>query len=129
LLSENIHPELVRGYAQRLPIKAQSCERVLATFPTEYLVDPSSLAEIARVLTPGGALIVIPAAWIDGTSLIDRSLSTLFRITRQAPPRESASSAALTAPLTNAGFDVRLHQVSVQKSTVLLVEAIKPAPP
>lgn len=35
---------------------------MVSTFPSEYIYDPNTVAEIARVLRPGGRLIVIEAA-------------------------------------------------------------------
>lgn len=48
----------VQGRAQQLPFADESFGSVVATFPAEYIVDPGSLAEIRRVLKPGGRLIV-----------------------------------------------------------------------
>ena len=41
-------------------------DSVVSTFPNEFIVDPETLAEVRRVLRPGGRLIVVPVAWIIG---------------------------------------------------------------
>src|SRR5207237_1096722 len=74
---------LARGHAQYLPFGAACFDTVAATFPSEYIFDPWTLAEVRRVLRPGGKLIVVPAAWIGGKKFTDRAAAWLFRITRQ----------------------------------------------
>jgi SAM-dependent methyltransferase len=53
---------IVQGSAQSLPFSADSFDTVVSTFPSEYIYDPDTIAEIARVLRSGGHLIVIEGA-------------------------------------------------------------------
>ncbi|HEY4388283.1 MAG TPA: class I SAM-dependent methyltransferase [Ktedonobacteraceae bacterium] len=53
---------IIQGSAQALPFSAETFDSVVSTFPSEYIYDPDSLSEIARVLRPGGRLIVIEGA-------------------------------------------------------------------
>ncbi len=53
---------VLQGSAQRLPFAAASFDTVVSTFPTEYIYDPDTITEVARVLRPGGRLIVIEGA-------------------------------------------------------------------
>lgn len=53
---------IVQGAAQSLPFSAASFDNVVSTFPSEYIYDPDTIAEVARVLRPGGRLIVIEGA-------------------------------------------------------------------
>lgn len=56
-------PELItRGSAQALPFSASSFDSVVSTFPSEYIYDPATISEVARVLRPGGRLVVIESA-------------------------------------------------------------------
>lgn len=48
----------VRSRVQNLPFPDDSFSTVVSTFPAEYIVDPASLAELHRVLRPGGRLII-----------------------------------------------------------------------
>jgi ubiquinone/menaquinone biosynthesis C-methylase UbiE len=50
------------GSAQHLPFNASSFDTVVSTFPSEYIYDPATIAEVERVLRPGGRLIVIEGA-------------------------------------------------------------------
>jgi len=56
-------PSLVRqGSARSLPFAAQTFDNVVSTFPSEYIYDPETIAQVERVLRPGGRLIVIEGA-------------------------------------------------------------------
>ncbi len=64
---------LVRARAQQLPFAAGLVDGVLSTFPSEYILDPETLAEVGRVLKAGGTFVVIPMARISGHSFVDRA--------------------------------------------------------
>jgi SAM-dependent methyltransferase len=53
---------VIQGRSQRLPFSDNSFDDVVSTFPSEYIYDPDTIAEIERVLRPGGRLIVIEGA-------------------------------------------------------------------
>ena len=78
-------PRLARGQAQVLPFASGSFDSVVATFPTQYIVQPDTLAEIYRVLRPGGRLVVLFAAWITGQSLPEKIMAQIYQITGQIP--------------------------------------------
>ena len=119
--------QLVHSYAQNLPFSAAVFHQVVATFPTEYIAHPDTLAEIYRVLTPGGQLIILPAAWITGRRPDQRLAAWLFRTTGQAPATIDLSAIAAQAlpPLEQAGFDARINSLSLPHSLLLLVHAVK----
>jgi ubiquinone/menaquinone biosynthesis C-methylase UbiE len=56
---------IVQGRSQSLPFADCSFDNVVSTFPSEYIYDPATIAEIERVLRPGGRLIVV-----EGSSLL-----------------------------------------------------------
>ena len=53
---------ILLGSAQHLTFNDASFDTVVSTFPSEYIYDPDTIAEIERVLRPGGRLIVIEGA-------------------------------------------------------------------
>lgn len=53
---------ILQGSAQHLPFADGSFDTVVSTFPTEYIYDPNTIAEVERVLRSGGRLIVIEGA-------------------------------------------------------------------
>ncbi len=54
--------EVTQGSVQRLPYADASFDSVVSTFPTEYIADPAALREMARVLRPGGRVIIVLGA-------------------------------------------------------------------
>jgi len=126
LKRQQLVPRLSRGYAQNMPFATGWFDTVAATFPTEYIVDPQTLAEAWRVLRPGGKLIVVPAAWIGGKSLPDRAATWLFHVTRQGSPLAEGARERLRAHFTAAGFDARIETIEKASSTVLVIVAEKP---
>ncbi len=53
---------VIQGSAQHLPFSNGSFDTVVSTFPSEYIYDPDTIAEVERVLRPGGRLIVVEGA-------------------------------------------------------------------
>lgn len=53
---------VIQGSAQSLPFSSNTFDTVISTFPSEYIYDPDTIAEVRRVLRPGGRLIVIEGA-------------------------------------------------------------------
>ncbi len=53
---------VILGSAQGLPFSDASFDTVVSTFPSEYIYESDTIAEAARVLRPGGQLIVIEGA-------------------------------------------------------------------
>ena len=53
---------IIQGSSQRLPFSAAAFDTVVSTFPSEYIYDSDTIAEVARVLRPTGRLIVIEGA-------------------------------------------------------------------
>ncbi len=112
---------LTRGQAERLPFAAESFAAVISTFPTDFIVAPETLAEVNRVLKPGGALIVVPNAQITGGGRLGSAIEWLYRITgqRQAAP-DQVSMASLFAP-----FQVEVFSESCPRSVVIVIVARK----
>lgn len=118
-------PKLTRGLAQHLPFASASFDSVVATFPTPYITDPETLAEIQRVLKPSQRLVVLMAAWITGKSLLDRLMRTIFRITAEAPPEDQDLSQFIE-PYRQAGFQASIRFVELPGSRLMFILAVRP---
>ncbi len=127
LRKQNFPQRLSRGYAQELPFVDRAFDTVAATFPSEYIFDPRTLIEIARVLTPGGKLVILPLAWITGERPLERLAAWLFRVTGQAPREAGQLQPATRRRFEQAGFTVQSDQVRQGTSLLLVVVATKPA--
>jgi SAM-dependent methyltransferase len=118
------YPRLIRGVSQKLPFPANSFESVLATFPTEYIFDPSTLQEIYRILIPGGRLVILFGAWITGRRWNERAAACLFRISGQAPEPNTTWS----HPIENFGFQASVITQDLPSSQLVFIIGEKPRP-
>ncbi|HEX6385885.1 MAG TPA: methyltransferase domain-containing protein [Anaerolineae bacterium] len=126
---------LVRGQGQALPFATASFDTVLATFPTDYIVDPVTLAAVHRVLRPGGRLVIVPEGHLIGSGLHHRFIDWLFRVTGQRSGPfavdderywpDEATWQAFQQRFRAAGFDAKIHHVRLQRSGVTVVVAVK----
>ena len=115
---------LVRARAQAAPFAAGRFDSVLATFPTAYITDPATMAAIARLLRPGGRLVVVPEARLGGRGPLRAVIEWLYAITGQrGAPGNLAAQRALWADAFADSFNVQLHEVRVADSVVTVVVA------
>jgi len=115
---------LTRAAAQALPFAPSSLDSIVATFPTDYILEPATLAEIGRVLRPGGRLVVALAASFSRSSLYARAIDLLYRATLQrspAAPSNAAPQSALDHALSWHGFAVDERWESIGPDRVHLI--------
>lgn len=110
-------PLLVRADGRRLPFRSGAFQHIVATFPTEYIVQASTLAEARRTLSATGSLVLLPVAWITGRNLLEHAAAWLFRITGEAGEWDGRFSAAIR----QAGFAVEEKRVALPGSEVMLL--------
>jgi SAM-dependent methyltransferase len=118
---------LVRARAQALPFHDGCLDSVVVTFPTEFILDPATLAEAARVLSnpnpdegvSGGRLVVVVWVRMDGRDPISRFIGWLYRVTGQGEPAPGSGEAAVAA----AGFVHRRVWERIGRSDVMLFVA------
>ncbi len=113
---------LVRAQAQRLPFPDGTFQAVVSTFPTEFILDPATAREAARVLALTGSVIIVPAAVPGGGDLLARALRLLYRVTGQNrfSPEDSFSA------WRDAGFSLRTEWQQVGPDAVLLIRGTRP---
>lgn len=113
---------LVRGRAQALPFADARFPAVISTFPTEFIAEPETLAEIYRVLAPGGRLIVVFNGVLTGGGAARAALDLAYRVTGQRGPWPEA----VTTRVEAAGFRARVVVEELPRSAALLLVADKP---
>lgn len=79
---------LCQAKAQALPFPADHFANVVATFPTDYMLEPASMAEVRRVLRSAGRLVVVFEGQLRGPWPIRSFIDWLYDITgqRSLPP-------------------------------------------
>jgi SAM-dependent methyltransferase len=107
------HMELSEGDALSLPAEDASFHAAVSTQVYEYVPDiPAALAEVRRVLRPGGRLLVLDTDW---DSIVWRSSddSRMERVLRAWEEHLSHPRLPRVLPelLADAGFALRLTQV------------------
>ena len=112
---------LTRGIAQQLPFPNESFDTIVATFPTPYITDPRTLAEVKRCLSNGGRLIVLPAA-LPKNPFLD----WLFKVTHQSPMEAvDIVQAKFREPYVEAGFATEIETLDVKSGVLFIVLANK----
>jgi ubiquinone/menaquinone biosynthesis C-methylase UbiE len=121
LQAADVPAPLVRARAQALPFHAGSVDTVVATFPTDYIVQSQTLREARRVLRPEGRLVVAVAARFEGEDVMSRFLAWLYHITGQDQP----SPDAVIPWLEQAGLSARVTWEAVDRTDIMLIVAEK----
>lgn len=97
--------KLARGLSQSLPYPTGYFNTVVSTFPSEYIFDPRTLAEIRRALAKDGKLVILPLAFPS-----NRFLKWLYKITGETPEAlNDLLKERLKRPFLNSGFETQVH--------------------
>ncbi|MFI5273675.1 MAG: class I SAM-dependent methyltransferase [Ktedonobacterales bacterium] len=107
---------VTQAQVRALPFADASFDAVVSTFPTDYIADPQALREIARVLRPGGRLVVVLSASLLPTRplvLPFVAIQTLVYGRARSGDRPSAAGEQrpLLALLRHCGFAPRFEAV------------------
>ncbi len=129
LLRERAVPRLVSGQAQHLPFPDASFANVVATFPTDFILEPQTLTSVARVLRPGGCLVIVTMGYLTGTGLRRGSgrrlaghiINWLYRITGQHEIPEPKP----LARLQEFGFSARWEDATLEGAKARLLVATR----
>lgn len=108
---------LAHARSQDLPFRSGTFSFCISTFPSEYIFDSLTQAEIHRVLTPEGQLVVVASAQIRPRFPWEVLSRWLYRVTGESP----AADERWLDPVRRAGFDVRFKVVSIPGADVLQV--------
>jgi ubiquinone/menaquinone biosynthesis C-methylase UbiE len=124
LLRQGKAPLLVNALAQQLPFIKGSFHQVVATFPTEFLIDQQTLQEVHRVLIPEGTFLSLPATLITGKGLLARGAAWLFRVTGQTISPDESWHKHVADIFTAAGFNVEIEVREEAFSTLIFIRAV-----
>lgn len=123
-LAKNGHTlRLVRARAQHLPFTSGKFVAVISTFPTDFILAAETLAEVHRVLKPGGQFLVVPNAILTGSGALARFIEWLYRITGQRGGEDWDVRGFFAAH----GFEAETITEACPRSQVLVICARKKA--
>lgn len=122
---------LARAQAQALPFPPATFDAVISTFPSDYIAAPATIAEVARVLRPGGRFVIVPGAWLLPTSPTNRLLAGFARLVYGEPAGQAArierlvhqAFPALAPHLEARGFTVQILTERLPTSLALVIIA------
>ena len=114
-------PVLVRADAQQIPLADECVNQVVMTFPAEFIVKHETMAEIRRVIIPGGKAVVLTMAWITGRKPWERLVAWVNRITSQAP----AWDPKLLEQIKPEGFKMGWEMKNFPNSSVVIISLNK----
>ncbi len=120
-----LHFCVLQALAQHLPFASSSFHSVLATFPTEYLFQPATLAEIRRVLTEKGRLVIVDAATFTSRGPYERLVDAAYWLALMSGtlPEAASQRHPYQDILEAAGFTVAVATEQVGDSQVKIFVA------
>ncbi|MCB9422727.1 MAG: class I SAM-dependent methyltransferase [Ardenticatenaceae bacterium] len=126
---------LIRGDVLALPVKTAVFDTVLSTFPTDYIIDPTVLLNVNRVLRENGRFIIVPEGHLTGRSLLHRFIEWLYAITGQRAGPFVVDKAdnwpdhpvwqKMVERFIAAGFHLEMEQIHLPRSAVTILTAHK----
>ena len=71
----------IRGRAQAMPFADDAFDTLIATFPADFIFDPATLREAARLLTSRGRFIIVDMCLFTGNDVLGRLARALGVLT------------------------------------------------
>lgn len=105
----------------RRPFRAESFDAVVGAFPTEYIFDPATLREVARVPSEEGRLVIVAGAQPRGTPPDRHFLDWLSSQIGEADSQRGGPASVFA----QAGLRARIECRRVGATTVFLIVAEK----
>jgi ubiquinone/menaquinone biosynthesis C-methylase UbiE len=85
LRRQGIVPRLCQASGAALPFSTGAFDSLVATFPTPFIRSPQVLTEMARVLRPGGRLVIVDSARLLRPGFLPHIIDWLYHATGQGP--------------------------------------------
>lgn len=108
---------LIRGDAQHLPFPDESIAAVVSTFPTDFIIQPTTLEEIYRILQPGGRAVIVLNGLFVGSGPVQSFLEWLYQITGQ----RNDSQIPAEDFFGGYGFTVEAHDEACPRSVAQVI--------
>lgn len=110
---------LTLGQSQTLPYRAGAFASVVSAFPAPYIIESATVAEVDRVLSPGGRLVVVDHAVLLGRTPYHLIVNLAYRLTSR--PLEASK---LPTRLAARGFRIQhvAHEMRHARVTALVAD-------
>jgi ubiquinone/menaquinone biosynthesis C-methylase UbiE len=110
-------PDLLCASALRLPFADAHFERVISTFPAEFVFHPDVLRDVRRVLTPGGSFVIVPSARFRHSGPLTTLVESAYRITGQRAGQDQIEE-RVAALMQAAGLSFSSKRVETPRAVV-----------
>jgi ubiquinone/menaquinone biosynthesis C-methylase UbiE len=131
VLKHGVTVNIIRGDARELPYAEDSFDSILSTFPTDFMMQLTTIQSLSSVLKPGGRIVIVPQARLEGGGIIRRVIEWLYVVTGQRVDAvDDRSREFLRLQLDKLsktfGFEVDIKQVELESSTVTVLLLVMP---
>lgn len=86
LQRHHLSAPLIQARGQALPFANSSFDAVVSTFPTPFIIEPTTIQEIHRVLKPGKRLVTVFNGVLVSGGVLRDALETAYQVTGQRGP-------------------------------------------
>lgn len=111
---------IVRASAEAVPFQDAFFARILSTFPAPYIFSAGTAREVNRLLKPGGMLVVLLSARLNGGGLAGKITRFLLHWTGQSTAEDAATD-GLLACYRACGLSPRLEWQAAGRDELLFL--------
>ena len=81
---------MLRANAQQIALVPQRFDTIVATFPSDYILQAATLAKVQRLLRPHGRFVVLLSASLPGPGWYRSLVELAYKLTLQAGSKKQA---------------------------------------
>jgi len=116
--ANQLAPRQLLADAHTLPFADAHFDCVVSTFPAEFIFAPATLAEVRRVLAPGGRFVIVPSAAFRKADAPTRLVQLAYHLTGQNTAKADVSP--IRRRFESAGFSFEQHTVATRRADVMV---------
>jgi SAM-dependent methyltransferase len=117
---KGVEVPLCQARAQDMPFRDGAFDSLVSTFPSSFILDPQAQREMARLLAPGGRLVVVDEGRLLGRDPCSRFLNWAREITSG-----DGSLVQLCEVLLGTGLELQVEEERSERSRVGVIVGTK----